>query len=72
MCSLNSVLVDVCMGGLQFYSCAGSCMSLNFFFFPLLTGCVAQEEEEETLPTTDDDLGSSREGSRTDAEAVER
>ncbi len=35
-------------------------------------GCVAQEEEEETLSIVDDDLGASREGSRTDAEAVER
>lgn len=36
-------------------------------------GCMAQEEEEESLPpTAEDDLGASREGSRTDAEAVER
>ena len=36
-------------------------------------GCRAQEEEEETLPpTVEDDLGASREGSRTDAEAVQR
>lgn len=41
----------------------------------LSIGCSAQEEEEEeevTLPTADEDLGTSREGSRTDAEAVER
>ena len=38
-------------------------------------GCTSQEEqqdEEVELPTVDDDLGESREGSRTDAEAVER
>lgn len=37
-------------------------------------GCVAQEEEEEEVPppTTEDDIGASREGSRTDAETVER
>ena len=31
-----------------------------------------EEDEEVDLPTVDDDLGESREGSRTDAEAVER
>ena len=37
----------------------------------LPAGCAAQEEEE-SLPTAEDDLGASREGSRTDAEAVQR
>ena len=37
----------------------------------LYPGCAAQEEEE-SLPTADDDLGASRDGSRTDAEVVER
>lgn len=36
----------------------------------LCPGCAAQEEE--TLATADDDLGASRDGSRTDAEVVER
>ncbi|XP_026318647.1 endoplasmin isoform X2 [Hyposmocoma kahamanoa] len=36
----------------------------------LLTGCAAQEET--SSPTVDADLGASREGSRTDAEAVSR
>lgn len=36
-------------------------------------GCWAQDDEEDTPPpTADDDLGASREGSRTDAEAVQR
>lgn len=40
----------------------------------LPVGCLAQEEEEEEVspPTAEDDLGASREGSRTDSEAVER
>ncbi len=35
-------------------------------------GCSAQEDEDTDAPTVNDDLGSSREGSRTDAEAVDR
>lgn len=40
-------------------------------------GCVAQDDEdvgneEVTPPTAEDDIGASREGSRTDAEAVQR
>ncbi len=35
-------------------------------------GCSAQEDEDTDVPTVNDDLGSSREGSRTDAEAVDR
>ena len=33
---------------------------------------VEVEDGEEDLPTVDEDLGASREGSRTDDEAVER
>ena len=42
--------------------------------FPLCIGCVAQDDETEevTPPTAEDDIGASREGSRTDAEAVQR
>ena len=39
---------------------------------PLFAGCSAQEDVETEAPTVNEDLGSSREGSRTDAEAVER
>ncbi|XP_064401040.1 endoplasmin-like [Halichondria panicea] len=38
-----------------------------------VAGCRAQEEDEDTPPpTADDDLGASRDGSRTDTEAVQR
>lgn len=35
-------------------------------------GCLAQEEEEEYGATADEDLGASREASRTDDEVVKR
>ncbi|XP_065910732.1 endoplasmin-like [Dysidea avara] len=38
----------------------------------LSTSCLAQEEEEEYAATADEDLGASREASRTDDEAVKR
>lgn len=45
----------------------------------LLLGCAADDASdqaeaaaEEDQPTVEDDLGASREGSRTDSEAVER
>ena len=44
-----------------------SCGNLVF-----VLGCLAQDDDEELPPTADDDVGASREGSRTDAEAVER
>lgn len=47
-------------------------MLIALLGFLCFAGCVAQEAEEEAPPTTDDDLGTSREGSRTDAEAVQR
>ena len=49
---------------------------MNFFSLSPSTGCVAQDEDvaddEVTPPTAEDDIGASREGSRTDAEAVQR
>lgn len=53
---------------LPFFSLLSDCSSCVF----AAAGCVAQEADEEAPPTTDDDLGASREGSRTDAEAVQR
>ena len=38
----------------------------------MCVGGVAQENDDEDAPIVEDDLGTSREGSRTDAEAVER
>ena len=45
----------------------------NLILSLLLKRCAQEEGEEDSLPpTAEDDLGASREGSRTDAEAVER
>lgn len=41
-------------------------------FVLLLAGCLAQEEEEEDAAKVDEDLGASREASRTDDEVVKR
>jgi len=42
------------------------------FVFFITGGCLAQEEEEENAATADEDLGASREASRTDDEVVKR
>lgn len=45
----------------------------NDFIFINYVGCLAQEEEEEEYAATaDEDLGASREASRTDDEVVKR
>lgn len=66
------VLGFLCFAGIYILLCLTRLVSSHFSHPPPASGCVAQEEEEEALPTADEDLGASREGSRTDAEAVER
>ena len=46
--------------------------ALSAAIFLSRSGCYAQEDEDIPAPTADDDLGAHQEGSRTDAEAVER
>ena len=45
---------------------------VNGGFVVIRIGCLAQEEEEEYAATADEDLGASREASRTDDEVVKR
>lgn len=71
---LVAVLGFLCLAGSEcmWCCCICSCYASVWWWVRAGPGCVAQEEEEETLSIVDDDLGASREGSRTDAEAVER
>ena len=62
-CSVMCLFVAPCM---LIYSCCvcSSCVHS--------AGSMAQDDEEEDSPMVEDDLGASREGSRTDAEVVDR
>lgn len=72
-CQVQHFLLN--FDGVWRIGCSPPSESADWVLLSGCVGCLAQEEEEEeeqAPPTADDDLGASKEGSRTDAEAVER